>query len=429
MPPALAGVGSPGALESDVPDRPVPDPRASTPLPRYPVAYAAAGRTPTVAAAPVACLLEAGAHRLTVNARMALAQALRLTGVRAGDEVLLPAWHCPTMVHPVRWLGAVPRFYRLQADWAPDVEDLVQRLNPASRAVVAVHFFGHPVALETLATVCRQHGLALIEDCAHALLGGSPQRPVGRTGDYAVASLMKFLPVVDGGCLVAAPGRALPPLCSPGPVHEARALVRTLERAVQARPGTAASAARALLALPARLRAWTPARPPPSSPATAAAAAVRPTTAARAGRDACAADALDGFWVDKRMSLASRHLLAGSHWAWQAHQRRHHHRLLQEDLDGLPGVSLLAPAADSQAVPYVGALLTDTAEHGDRIDRHLQAHGVPVMRWLDLAIDSVTGPDPDATDRARRLLQLPCHQSLQDADLHRIAHLIRQSLA
>jgi dTDP-4-amino-4,6-dideoxygalactose transaminase len=131
--------------------------------------------------------------------------------------------------------------------------------------------------------------------------------------------------------------------------------------------------------------------------------------------------------VDKRMSLASRHLLAGSQWDWQAQQRRHHHRLLREALQDLPRVRLLEPAPDSQAVPYVGALLADTAEHGDRIDRHLQAHGVPVMRWLDLAVDPVTGPDPDATDRARRLLQLPCHQSLQDADLHRIARLIRQS--
>ncbi|MEN9892427.1 MAG: hypothetical protein RLY78_2722 [Pseudomonadota bacterium] len=406
-----------------MPDRLVLDPPTHAPLPRYPLPYAAAARIGSTAVAPVACLLDVGAHRLTVNARMALAQALRLTGVRAGDEVLLPAWHCPTMVHPVLWLGAVPRFYRLQSDWAPDIEDLARRINPATRAVVAVHFFGHPVALQALATLCRQHGLPLIEDCAHALLGGSPQRPVGRTGDYAVSSLMKFLPVVDGGCLVAAPGRALPALYSPGPVHEARALVRTLERAIQARPGAAATAARAVLGLGARLRAW----PRTHSSTAIPTAAVGPATRARAGSDACAADGLDGFWVDKRMSLASRHLLAGSQWDWQAQQRRHHHRLLREALQDLPRVRLLEPAPDSQAVPYVGALLADTAEHGDRIDRHLQAHGVPVMRWLDLAVDPVTGPDPDATDRARRLLQLPCHQSLQDADLHRIARLIRQS--
>lgn len=62
-----------------------------------------------------------------------------------------------------------------------------------------------------LRTWCDETGVALIEDCAHALFGNAGERRVGAWGDLAIASLTKFLPVPEGGCLICnqAPGEPL----------------------------------------------------------------------------------------------------------------------------------------------------------------------------------------------------------------------------
>jgi selenocysteine lyase/cysteine desulfurase len=129
----------------------------------------------------------------TTSGRAAIALALRAVGCKAGDRVLVPTYHCPTMIAPVVRLGAVPEFYPLTASGAPSMSFLA-RHGRGVRAMLVAHYFGFPQPLGQLRGFCDANGIAMIEDCAHAFFGVVDGRPVGAWGDVAIASATKFFP-------------------------------------------------------------------------------------------------------------------------------------------------------------------------------------------------------------------------------------------
>ena len=164
--------------------------------------------------------------------RGALHLAARVLGLE-GREVLVPAYHHGVEVDALLAAGAHPAFYAVGTRWTVDVEDLERRIGPRTRALVLTHFAGFPGPAPQLRGLADRHGLVLIEDCAQALLSMEGECPVGSTGDAAVFSLRKTLPVPHGGALVFNGARAyqLPPLGRPaaGPTLRglwARALLR-----------------------------------------------------------------------------------------------------------------------------------------------------------------------------------------------------------
>ena len=81
---------------------------------------------------------------------------------------------------------------------------------------------------------CDDRGIALIEDCAHAMFGEADGRPIGSHGHYAIASLTKFLPTADGGCLVYGRTPAKPPaLPSRSFADQLRIIANTVEMGAQ----------------------------------------------------------------------------------------------------------------------------------------------------------------------------------------------------
>jgi dTDP-4-amino-4,6-dideoxygalactose transaminase len=68
---------------------------------------------------------------------------------------------------------------------------------------VVVHYAGFPASLRELRRVADRHGVALIEDCAHALGASFGENGIGTVGDYAIFSLqaIKHMTTVDGGML------------------------------------------------------------------------------------------------------------------------------------------------------------------------------------------------------------------------------------
>jgi dTDP-4-amino-4,6-dideoxygalactose transaminase len=105
-----------------------------------------------------------------------LLEALHLP---AGSEVLLSAVTIPDMARIVEHHGLVPVPVDLDArTMAPSVERLRQAITPATRAIVIAHLFGGRIPMEPIHELARQHGLAVIEDCAQAHDGqyrGHPQ--------------------------------------------------------------------------------------------------------------------------------------------------------------------------------------------------------------------------------------------------------------
>lgn len=386
-------------------------PAAGPAIPLAPVLSAASFRRASGTRART--VLDAGAYRLVTSGRVAIALALRELGVQAGDTVLVPAYHSPSMIPPVLWRGATPVFYRVTADAGVDLDDLAARIGPETRAVMVTHYFGFPQDLAPIRALCDARGIALVEDCAHAFIGEHDGRPLGSWGDYAIASSMKFLPIYEGGALVSSRHDLRNvTLRSAGAGFEAKVALNSLEKgfAYGRLP-----AVRAALWLPLRAKSalWgmlkrgrkvhTPALAPASSDSSFD---------------------FDPRWLDKRSSLFSRTLLkAASPARIQALRRRNYGRL-DEALRGLPGLRALHPHLPDGACPWVYPLLVDEPE---ALFQRLKARGVPLTRFaypLWQGVDDATCPN--AAMLSRRVLSLPCHQELREDELDWIIAAVRK---
>ena len=98
----------------------------------------------------------------------ALIAALRLLGIGAGDEVIVPSFTFIATATSVSMTGAIPVFAEVEPDyWCLDVEDVKNRITPKTKGVIGVHLFGQCYGTD-LIDLCKEHNLALIEDAAQA---------------------------------------------------------------------------------------------------------------------------------------------------------------------------------------------------------------------------------------------------------------------
>ena len=135
----------------------------------------------------------------------ALQLALRLAGVGPGDEVVTTPLTCAATNEPILALGG----HAVWADIDPATGnicalDVERKCTPRTKAILAVHWGGTPCDLEALAAVARQHGIALIEDAAHALGSSYQGQRIGGFSDFVCFSFqaIKLLTTGDGGALV-----------------------------------------------------------------------------------------------------------------------------------------------------------------------------------------------------------------------------------
>lgn len=152
----------------------------------------------------------------TVNGTAALHAALKLIGVEAGDEVIVPTLTFVATANAATYLGAVPHFadseertlgldpVKLSAhlDSVADAANGVCRNKNTGRriaAVVCMHTFGHPVDLDPLVEVCDRFGLTLIEDAAESLGSTYKGRHTGNHGRLAILSFNGNKTVTTGG--------------------------------------------------------------------------------------------------------------------------------------------------------------------------------------------------------------------------------------
>ena len=370
------------------------------------------GRPPSV--------LDAGQVRRVTSGRVAIALALRQMGVRAGDEVLVPAYHSPSMVPPVLWCGATPVFYRIGAGASVDLDDVAARLGPATRAIMVTHYFGFPQKMAAIRAFCDAHGLLLLEDCAHGFFGEHGGRPLGSWGDYAIASSMKFFPIYEGGCLVSARHRLdAVTLRSAGLGFEAKAALAALENSFA---HGRLPLLRALLRLPMRLKdlAWSALKARRTGAAGAAAAPALAPASSDSGFD------FEPRWLDKRSAWFSRAVMALVSTRRIAALRRRHYLALAEAARGRPGCRPLFDALPDGVVPWQCPLVFDDPEG---VFERLHAAGVPVVRFAQQRWPGVDAAScPESAMLARCVLALPCHQELREDELAWMAQQLRAAL-
>jgi len=167
----------------------------------------------------------AGNAVAVVNGTSGLQVALRLCGVGPGDEVVVPALTFIAPVNAVRYLGAEPVFMDCDGFMNLDAVKLGEFLGTACRltpkgcvnrktgrlvkAVLPVHIFGNPCAMEAIMALARKYRLKVVEDATESLgsrytAGKYKGRHTGTIGDLGVFSFNgnKIMTTGAGGMIV-----------------------------------------------------------------------------------------------------------------------------------------------------------------------------------------------------------------------------------
>lgn len=140
----------------------------------------------------------------------ALHIALAALGIGAGDEVITTPITFVCSANVVEHVGATP----ILADVDPetltiDPQQVAAKITPRTKAIMPVHFAGHPAEMRPLLDLAQQHQLAVIEDAAHALPAKYEGQLIGTLGDFTAFSFYatKNLTTAEGGMLTGAPER------------------------------------------------------------------------------------------------------------------------------------------------------------------------------------------------------------------------------
>lgn len=144
-------------------------------------------------------------HAVAVNsATAALHLALEALGVGPEDEVIVPAYTFAASGETVRYLGARPRIADVDTKTLNlNVETIRPQLRPTTRAIQVVHFGGLVADMAPIMAFAHEHGLAVVEDAAHALPASRAGRQAAAWGDANALSFYatKTVTTGEGGML------------------------------------------------------------------------------------------------------------------------------------------------------------------------------------------------------------------------------------
>ncbi len=172
----------------------------------YPFPNALADRFATAFAA-----LHDARHAFAVtNGTIAIEIALKAAGLQPGHEVILPAYTFEASAAPVLRLGGVPVFVDvLPGTYCIDPKAVEAAITPRTRAVLPVHLAMCMADMDALAELAKKHGLAVIEDCAHAHGAKWRGKGAGSLGLAGAFSLQtsKLLTAGEGGAVTTSDDR------------------------------------------------------------------------------------------------------------------------------------------------------------------------------------------------------------------------------
>jgi len=142
---------------------------------------------------------------LTTSCTHALEMAALLLDCGPGDEVILPSFTFVSTANAFVLRGARPVFVDIRPDTLNiDASLLEARITPRTKAIVVVHYAGVACDMDAIGDIASRHGIAVVEDNAHGLLGGYKHRPLGSFGALATLSFheTKNFTCGEGGALI-----------------------------------------------------------------------------------------------------------------------------------------------------------------------------------------------------------------------------------
>lgn len=128
----------------------------------------------------------------TSNGTTALQTTIQVLGIGQGDEVVVPAFTFIATASSVSLCGASPVVADIEpVSYCINPDSILEQINDRTKAVLAVHLFGHPCDIGAILEICEDHGLFFIEDCAQAHGAKYRGKNVGSFGD---AGCFSFYP-------------------------------------------------------------------------------------------------------------------------------------------------------------------------------------------------------------------------------------------
>lgn len=145
-------------------------------------------------------------HAVGVNSGTdALILALRALGIGPGDEVITAPNSFVASASSIALAGARPVFVDVGEDYNMDPERLAAAITPRTKAVMPVHLTGHPCAMGAILEIAAAKGVQVVEDCAQAVLAEYDGRRVGSFGAigcFSTHPLKTLNSCGDGGVVV-----------------------------------------------------------------------------------------------------------------------------------------------------------------------------------------------------------------------------------
>lgn len=313
---------------------------------------------------------------LFTNATIALVTALQ--SLRIGGEVITTPYSFVATAHALLWNGITPVFVDIDpVTLNLDPAQVEAAITPRTTAILPVHCYGTPCDTEALERIATDYDLKVIYDAAHAFGIRRGGRSVLAHGDLSVLSFhaTKVFNTFEGGAIVSPDARRkqhIDHLKNFGFVNETTVVATGINGKM-----SEFNAALGLLQL----------------------------------------QHVDAA-IARRTAIAER---------YRAH------------LAAVPGIRLLDPPADAnQNHGYFPVLVGDAFPLSrDALYQHLRAHGVLTRRYFHPLISDfpmyrgLPSADPArlpvARDASRRVLCLPIHPALADADVDRIATLVAEA--
>lgn len=135
----------------------------------------------------------------------ALEVAMGAVGLKPGDEVIMPSFTIISCALAVVNYGGVPVFIDSEPEtWNIDTDKIEEKITQKTRAIMAVHMYGHPCDMDKILKIAKKRNLLVIEDAAEAHGAEYNGKKCGSFGDISVFSFYanKIISAGEGGMVL-----------------------------------------------------------------------------------------------------------------------------------------------------------------------------------------------------------------------------------
>ncbi len=140
------------------------------------------------------------------NCTVALHLAMKICGIKEGDEVICPSLTFVATVNAIRYVGAIPVFADIisRQNLTINPADIECMINSKTAAIVVMHYGGFACDMDQILLLAKKYNLKVIEDACHAPLSLYQNKKLGTLGDIGCFSFFsnKNISTGEGGMLV-----------------------------------------------------------------------------------------------------------------------------------------------------------------------------------------------------------------------------------